>query len=56
MTPAGTWWKEFWPHGREAQSMAFFRAPGIERLYSGVTNSTASEPAIASLSARGSGG
>ena len=43
ITAAGMWSKEFWPHGREAQSMAFFSAPGIERLYSGVTNSTASD-------------
>jgi len=28
--------------------MAFFSAPGIERLYSGVTNSTASAPRSAS--------
>jgi hypothetical protein len=34
--------KEFSPKGRLAQSMAFFKAPGIERLYSGVTNRTAS--------------
>ena len=50
------WSKEFCPQGREAQSMAFLSAPGIERLYSGVTKSTASEAAIASLSARASGG
>ena len=50
------WSKEFCPHGRDAQSMAFFNAPGIERLYSGVTNSTASDAAIASLSAWRSGG
>src|SRR3954453_14981236 len=56
ITPAGRWWKDFCPHGREAQSMAFFKAPGMERLYSGVTNSTASEAAIASLSAVASGG
>ena len=36
--------------------MAFFSAPGIERLYSGVTNRTASEAAIASFSAVPSGG
>ena len=23
----GTWSNEFWPHGRNAQSMAFFKAP-----------------------------
>src|SRR5215204_166426 len=38
--------KEFSPHGRLAQSIAFFSAPGIERLYSGVTNSTAYADAI----------
>jgi hypothetical protein len=37
------WSNAFWPHGREAQSMAFFSAPGIDRLYSGVTNRTASD-------------
>jgi hypothetical protein len=37
ITAAGMWSKEFWPHGRDAQSIAFFKAPGIERLYSGVT-------------------
>ena len=36
--------------------MAFFSAPGIERLYSGVTNRTASTAAIASFSAVASGG
>ena len=36
--------------------MAFFSAPGIERLYSGVTNSTASTAASASLSALAGGG
>jgi hypothetical protein len=36
--------------------MAFFSAPGIERLYSGVTNKTASDRLIASLSAVASGG
>src|SRR4029079_12339767 len=41
----------FLPYGRLAQSMAFFKPPGIERLYSGVTNSTASTAAIASLKA-----
>lgn len=35
ITPAGMWSKAFWPQGREAQSMAFLSAPGIERLYSG---------------------
>ena len=36
------------PHGRDAQSSAFSNAPGMERLYSGVTNGTASAAVIAS--------
>jgi hypothetical protein len=36
--------------------MAFFNAPGMERLYSGVTNRMASDWWIASLSAVASGG
>src|SRR5690606_32128987 len=40
MTADGLWSKAFWPYGRLAQSIAFFKAPGIDRLYSGVTNST----------------
>jgi hypothetical protein len=50
------WSNEFCPHGREAQSIAFFSAPGMERLYSGVTNRIASADRIASFSARASGG
>ena len=42
--------------GRETQSSAFFSAPGIEWLYSGVAISTASAAAIASFSARTAGG
>jgi hypothetical protein len=38
ITPAGFPANALWPYGREALSMAFFRTPGIERLYSGVTN------------------
>ena len=56
ITAAGMWSNEFCPHGRDAQSIAFFNAPGIERLYSGVTKSTASTAAIDALSARASGG
>jgi hypothetical protein len=56
MTAAGRWSNEFCPHGREAQSMAFFRAPGMDRLYSGVTNRTASAAAIDALRVRASGG
>src|SRR5690242_7620951 len=47
---------EFFPHGRLAQSIAFLSAPGIDRLYSGVTKRTASTDAMASLSARPAGG
>src|ERR1041384_3032129 len=47
---------EFFPQGRLAQSMAFLSAPGIERLYSGVTNITASTAATASLNATPIGG
>lgn len=50
MTAEGLRVKEFWPHGRLAQSIAFLSPPGIERLYSGVPNSTASTSAIACLS------
>ena len=39
------------PQGRLAQSMAFFRPPGMERLYSGVTMRMASEPSMAFLNA-----
>src|SRR5436190_24027774 len=52
ITAAGIWAKELLPQGREAQSIAFFSAPGIERLYSGVTNKIASEAAIAAFRAR----
>jgi hypothetical protein len=31
------------PYGREPTSIAFFNGAGTERLYSGVTNSTASD-------------
>ena len=56
MTAEGLWVKAFLPYGRLAQSIAFFSAPGIERLYSGVTKSTPSTAAIASLNARATGG
>src|SRR5688500_8183522 len=52
----GLRWNEFLPHGRLAQSMAFLSPPGIDRLYSGVTNTTASTAAIASFSARAGAG
>src|SRR5688572_20122161 len=48
--------KEFVPQGRLAQSIAFLSAPGMDRLYSGVTNRTASIEAMASLSALPAGG
>src|SRR5215212_4307854 len=47
---------EFLPHGRLAQSIAFLSAPGIDRLYSGVTKRTASTEEIACFSACGAGG
>ncbi|HLS58052.1 MAG TPA: hypothetical protein VK022_00355 [Paracoccaceae bacterium] len=52
---------EFPPWGRRARSMTFLSAPGIERLYSGVTASgvtaiTASTTAKASLNAFATGG
>ena len=47
---------EFLPYGRLAQSMAFLSPPGMDRLYSGVTNSTASTAAMASLNAVATGG
>src|SRR6476659_1879646 len=56
ITPEGLRAKAFFPYGRLAQSMAFFNAPGIERLYSGVTKRTASTAAMASLKARALGG
>src|SRR6187200_1643779 len=56
MTPDGLRVNEFVPYGRLAQSIAFLRPPGIDRLYSGVTNSTASTAAIASLRALATGG
>jgi hypothetical protein len=33
MMPVGLRAKELVPHGRDPQSMAFFSAPGIDRLY-----------------------
>ena len=56
MTAAGRFTKAFWPHGRDAQSMAFFSAPGMERLYSGVTKRIACALWMASFSAMASGG
>src|SRR3954471_12902870 len=56
MMPEGFRANEFCRKGRLAQSMAFLSAPGIERLYSGVTNRTASTAASAALKARATGG
>ena len=56
MTADGLRANEFLPYGRLAQSIAFFNAPGMDRLYSGVTNNTASTAAIASLNAVATGG
>jgi hypothetical protein len=42
MTAAGLPSHELCPYGREPTSKAFFKAPEIERLYSGVTKRTAS--------------
>ena len=42
MTPAGLPAQALCPYGRDAWSSAFLSTPGIERLYSGVTNMTAS--------------
>ena len=56
MTADGLRAKAFFPYGRLAQSIAFFSPPGIERLYSGVTNNTASTAAIASFKAAATGG
>jgi hypothetical protein len=54
--PVGLRAKELVPQGREPQSMAFFSAPGMERLYSGETNRRPSAASIASFSARPSAG
>ena len=42
--------------GRDSQSIAFLKTPGIELLYSGVTISSASAPTIASFKAVTAGG
>jgi hypothetical protein len=42
--------------GRDSQSMAFYRTPGIELLYSGVTIRTPSAPAMRSLRRRTAAG
>src|SRR6476469_7082980 len=45
-----------WPFGRDPTSMAFFSAPGTDRLSSGVTNSTASALLTRALNATAAGG
>ena len=52
MMPVGLRAKEFVPQGRDPQSIAFFRAPGMDRLYSGETNRMPSEASIPSFRAR----
>ncbi len=51
MMPVGLRANELCPQGREPQSMAFFNAPGMERLHSGDTSSSPSAPSIALLNA-----
>ena len=43
MIPVGLRANELVPQGREPQSMAFFSAPGMDRLYSGETKRMPSE-------------
>jgi hypothetical protein len=50
ITATGLFRSGFEASGRETQSIAFFSTPGIDQLYSGVANRTASAPAIASRS------
>ncbi|VTR76666.1 hypothetical protein CHMI_01428 [Cellulomonas hominis] len=56
MMPVGFRANEFVPQGRDPQSIAFFSAPGIDRLYSGDTNRMPSADSTASFRARASGG
>src|SRR6185437_7731163 len=49
ITAAGLPGHDVLPHGRAPQSMAFFKTAGIERLCSGVTNRSASEPSTSLL-------
>ena len=51
MTPAGLPSQTLWPYGREPMSIAFFRTPGTDRLYSGVAKMTASTGRIWSRNA-----
>jgi hypothetical protein len=45
-----------WFGGREAQSMAFLRTPGTEKLYSGLTTRSASAAAMRSRKRSTEGG
>ncbi|MDT5033074.1 MAG: hypothetical protein QOC94_3245 [Actinoplanes sp.] len=53
ITAEGMRSKAFWPQGGEAQSMAFFNVPGMDLLYSGVTNRIAWAWWIASFTSKG---
>jgi hypothetical protein len=55
-TATGRLRRTFVACGREAQSSAFFSWPGIDELYSGVENRTASAPASAARNAATAGG
>src|SRR5690554_2203558 len=48
---AGFPFQEFFPYGREPTSIAFFKTPGTERLYSGVRNKIPSTALIFSFNA-----
>jgi hypothetical protein len=48
ITAAGLPFQMLLPHGRDPTSTQFLSAPGMPRLNSGVTNSTASAAAIRS--------
>jgi hypothetical protein len=52
MTAPGLPFHALLPYGRDATSIAFLSAPGTERLYSGVMNSTASLSWIRCLKSR----
>ena len=56
VTATGRPWNEFAPSGRDSQSTAFLRTPGIERLYSGVTISSPSAGSTCRLSSRPTSG
>ena len=56
MIAAGFPFQTLSPYGREPTSKAFFNTAGIERLYSGVTNKTASSSLILCLNSVTSAG